>query len=208
MQLREGFNMFKNAALAAAAATAFIAVPASAAQVVYTSGQNVGLLEVDGIYSGAFEANVMTSDPIDPAFVAEFFFSVPESGSAVGSAITIALSDESNIDFSTITLNGFTGTVVNTGPVSTAIRFGVPITANAVNTLRFTGLLNPTPDPLLNPNGIPGVGNGAFGGNVTVAAVPEPATWALFILGFGALGFAMRRRNAKVTVAKASLNFA
>ena len=42
--------------------------------------------------------------------------------------------------------------------------------------------------------------------NVTSAtgAVPEPATWALMILGMGAVGFAMRRRN-KVT---ATLRFA
>lgn len=42
----------------------------------------------------------------------------------------------------------------------------------------------------------------------TSTAVPEPATWALFILGFGAIGHTMRRRSSKVRVAKASLNFA
>ena len=26
-------------------------------------------------------------------------------------------------------------------------------------------------------------------------AVPEPATWAMMLLGFGAVGFAMRRRK-------------
>ena len=33
--------------------------------------------------------------------------------------------------------------------------------------------------------------------DVSVAAVPEPATWGMMILGFGAMGYAMRRR-AKV----------
>ncbi len=32
-------------------------------------------------------------------------------------------------------------------------------------------------------------------GSVVAAAVPEPATWALMILGMGAVGFAMRRRS-------------
>lgn len=42
----------------------------------------------------------------------------------------------------------------------------------------------------------------------SAAAVPEPATWAMFILGFGALGFGMRRRNAAVTATKARMTFA
>ncbi|WP_114226517.1 MULTISPECIES: PEPxxWA-CTERM sorting domain-containing protein [Sphingomonas] len=32
-----------------------------------------------------------------------------------------------------------------------------------------------------------------------VAAVPEPGTWALMILGFGAVGYGMRRRRATTT---------
>jgi hypothetical protein len=29
-----------------------------------------------------------------------------------------------------------------------------------------------------------------------IGGVPEPATWAMFLLGFGAIGFTMRRRRA------------
>lgn len=36
---------------------------------------------------------------------------------------------------------------------------------------------------------------GSYTGNVTAAAVPEPATWAMMLAGFGAIGFAMRRRR-------------
>jgi hypothetical protein len=39
---------------------------------------------------------------------------------------------------------------------------------------------------------------GSFGGNVSfdaASAVPEPATWGMMLLGFGAVGFAMRRRQ-------------
>lgn len=44
-----------------------------------------------------------------------------------------------------------------------------------------------------------GTYNGSFSRAVLtvsrVAAVPEPATWAMMILGFGAVGYAMRRRT-------------
>lgn len=35
-------------------------------------------------------------------------------------------------------------------------------------------------------------------GQITVSGVPEPATWVLMILGFGAIGMAMRSRQTKV----------
>ena len=40
-------------------------------------------------------------------------------------------------------------------------------------------------------------------GGVTVAAVPEPATWGLMILGFGMIGAAARSRRGKTTVVHA-----
>ena len=32
----------------------------------------------------------------------------------------------------------------------------------------------------------------------TVQAVPEPATWAMMLVGFGAIGFAMRRSRKRI----------
>ena len=39
---------------------------------------------------------------------------------------------------------------------------------------------------------------GSLGGTVTINAVPEPGTWAMMLLGFGAAGYAMRRRRVPV----------
>jgi hypothetical protein len=43
-------------------------------------------------------------------------------------------------------------------------------------------------------------GGGTVSGNSSfyVAGVPEPATWAMMLLGFGGIGFAMRRRRRPV----------
>lgn len=49
---------------------------------------------------------------------------------------------------------------------------------------------------------------GALGGddigpivdNLTVSAVPEPATWGLMLVGFGLMGAAVRRRNVRTSV--------
>lgn len=44
---------------------------------------------------------------------------------------------------------------------------------------------------------------GALNSQSVTAAVPEPATWGMMVLGFGAMGFAMRRRH-KVAVSYAA----
>jgi hypothetical protein len=46
--------------------------------------------------------------------------------------------------------------------------------------------------------------NLSLGLNGAVAAVPEPATWALMILGFGAVGVAMRRRHSVAAKVRAA----
>jgi hypothetical protein len=45
--------------------------------------------------------------------------------------------------------------------------------------------------------------NNGGGFNVSVAAVPEPATWGLMIVGFGGLGAVLRRRRSVAGLASA-----
>lgn len=40
-----------------------------------------------------------------------------------------------------------------------------------------------------------GSGRGSYGGSVSYTALPEPATWAMMLLGFGFIGVSMRRRR-------------
>ena len=64
----------------------------------------------------------------------------------------------------------------------------------------FTGTVSLAPgDYTLAVNGT-ATGGGSFAGTVTIlaAAVPEPATWAMMLLGFGAIGLSMRKRRRPV----------
>ncbi|NJS13560.1 MAG: PEPxxWA-CTERM sorting domain-containing protein [Sphingopyxis sp.] len=52
------------------------------------------------------------------------------------------------------------------------------------------------------PGGFGGVfpgggGGGPGGGGGGIAIVPEPATWAMMILGFGLIGFSMRSKRSR-----------
>ena len=58
----------------------------------------------------------------------------------------------------------------------------------------------PIPGGQLTPIVVTGTsrGNGSYGGNLTftpAAAVPEPATWAMMLLGFAGIGWQFRRRR-------------
>lgn len=56
-----------------------------------------------------------------------------------------------------------------------------------------------------------GAGPGTYNGSLTFAAaaapVPEPGTWAMMLLGFGAVGFGLRRRRSQ-NLSKVRVRFA
>ena len=66
----------------------------------------------------------------------------------------------------------------------------VPIFSGNIDTLTVQGLSR---------------GNGSYGGNLTFTpngAVPEPATWAMMILGFAGIGFQLRRKRSSSSIAQ------
>jgi len=128
-----------------------------------------------------------------------FYFFTDEDGLGSGSVTTSTSRFHSvtDLDFTGLdiytgaTYNGdgtFTGgtiTHVNAGPTGfseTIGGVGVPITALENNYIVLYGVSR---------------GNGSYGGQVTFEpnAVPEPATWAMMLFGFGAVGFGLRRRK-------------
>lgn len=99
--------------------------------------------------------------------------------------------------FNTLTLTTLGGVHVYTGSAIAAL---IPAPANGNQT---AGQTNPIVTFLLSGLDQMGVTltlqstNNAFEiDDIAVTSVPEPATWAMMMLGFGALGFAMRRRKS------------
>lgn len=189
--------MIKQFTLAAAAATViFASAPAYAATVV-GDGAVVVLPAGPGAFSapinfavsgtaGNFTATFTFLNPFDPAAAtgsASFTFDPDQlvfTGGTFGPGSDFAIGSP-------------------TSPAGSAITVSLGNLAFGAQTLTLMGTFSPT-----------GNGTAVVGGslNLTESAVPEPATWAMFILGFGVLGAGLRRRNAQVTSAKAALNFA
>jgi len=92
-----------------------------------------------------------------------------------------------NLNFTSVVLNNGTtnfGFNVVNGVFDQASRELIPLVANATNVITITGT---------------SAGDASYSGTLSfgqVAAVPEPATWALMLVGFGAVGFSMRRKRA------------
>lgn len=88
------------------------------------------------------------------------------------------------------TLNGIPINLTPNGQYEAGTLFGVSTTPGANNTLVISGTAGVANDGATDAN---------FSGTITfgTAAVPEPATWAMMLVGFGAVGFGMRRRNAR-----------
>jgi len=128
------------------------------------------------------------------SFSSSFTISDPLAGiySISGSTSTpgVIFSDTSNLTCIASVMGCTVGTVYNliigTTP-SGFSAFGLPLTNLAAGDYRLT--ING-----ISPN------SGSFTGNVriTTGAVPEPGTWAMMLLGFGAVGFAMRRKRRPV----------
>jgi len=165
------------------AGTAF--VPATAAEVVSATFTQADGGQTVGLYSGLVQVTVAgTGFSLGPRINDAFYFP-----------------DDQSFDSSYYQLTFGTSTLVPFNPAQNAVNFivGGRPAYRADHTYSF--LLN-------TGTAIPsilhfGVGDGQFNDNggsfrITVSqagGVPEPATWGLMILGFGAVGGVMRRKR-------------
>lgn len=87
----------------------------------------------------------------------------------------------SNIDFTSVLLNGNAFTLSPTGMFEFGSVANVLLAPGMNNVLTVTGR---------------NTGDGAFAGTLVFGAIPEPGTWAMMLLGFGAVGLSVRRKRA------------
>lgn len=122
-------------------------------------------------------------------FTDDFEFIIPQNGIGSGSVTTTAnLTTSSNyIKFLSVFFNGGAVPISVTTPASG----GVMQTAGLTNVPIMEGMLNTIAVTYTT------LGAGSYGGQLTfnAAAVPETATWAMFLMGFGIVGFAQRRKD-------------
>ena len=175
----------KKTALALFGGLAFaVSAPAQAAHIIQIDLEDEGT----GTLTGEFSGSIRTAGEFSQVFT----FFLPENGFTAATITTIAINMASNIDFTSVTLNGEEFNLSPTGRVEDGSIF------------QFTNAGEQT----LIVNGVSG-SNAGFSGVVTFApGVPEPGVWLLMILGIGAVGGAMRYRRRKDVAVKTNFNFA
>jgi hypothetical protein len=164
--------------LAAAAATA-LAFAATAADA--TTFTQIDQTALDTLGTSNFGAIIDTAGAFDHSFN----FTTSDAKNASSAVITISLGGGWDVDFSSVTLDG----------VNFTQQTGDPVESWALVTT-FLGAGNHTIHLLGTVQASSQGNSGSYGGTLNIANVPEPATWALMITGFGAAGAMLRRKRA------------
>ncbi len=162
-----------------------------------TSSLNLSLLSQSGnVFTFGYQLVNTTTAPMTSSRVTGFGFDVDPNRSA-GSILTGTVFDV--FDSGSIS-NGMNVEVcITTHNCSGGGGDGVTIGQDTGGSfsLTFTGEpFNITLDNLVvRYQSLEGAGNATSGVGIPVGAVPEPTTWATMLIGFGAMGYSMRRRR-------------
>jgi hypothetical protein len=175
-----------NYAAVAALFMAGVGAPASAAVITPQIDGNAGSFSNPTVAC----TPTVNSCPNGQSFTDTVTFTTPTGYNNVSAILNSTFNTSNpltNLNFNSVTLNnGTTTTAFNiaNGVFDSASREMIALTAGASNVLTINGTT---------------FGDASYSGTLSfgqTAAVPEPATWALMLIGFGAVGFSMRRRRA------------
>ena len=133
---------------------------------------------------------VLQSDPAGGVDGPGNFLSFQAYDTTTSGTLT-ASSNSLGFTFGSYTGGGGTVTFSGTGFSQTVALPGSPTTA-------FFGVISDVPLGAIDLTSARGIVDITSFSTATVAAVPEPATWAMLLVGFGAVGSAVRTRRRTV----------
>ena len=171
--------------LSVAAAALFSSATANAAPLVLSPTL---VTNVTPPASGTF-GNSFNPTPTTPItlglFTDNFVINLTDGSLTNGSLITVSLGSGNNIDFAcqacSVRLDSTLFTLMSSGALD-VFTLNPTLLGAGNHTLTVTGNITSGP-------------SASYSGTINFAAVPEPATWAMMLLGFGGIGMAMRRRR-------------
>jgi hypothetical protein len=179
--------------IALASATALALSSAASAAVTVTSSTNLNDPNPTAAGSVVTNGGITTinfgQNPVaNPSFTGSFTFN-----NDVANLYTIVLSTSTpGVTFTSAVISGGSCTpatcTLSPFPDNTSLKLANALLTVGTYTFSFGGNNTNT--------------SGALTGNVTISAVPEATTWAMMILGFGAVGMAMRGRRRRTVLAQ------
>lgn len=118
-----------------------------------------------------------------------YLFTIPQNGTGSGSISTSFSSAANMLTITGLWINDVEFTVPSNGSGQYLAVSDIPILSGVLNTIRVKGTTSSL--------------GGTYSGTATfsAAAVPEAATWAMMLCGFGLMGATMRRQRTSVTFA-------
>jgi len=127
-------------------------------------------------------------DKVGLPFTTSFTFNLWSDYSA-NAQVSSKWASLTDIDFTSILLDGFafTQTGFDNNTETWELLFPVTLLAGS-HTITVNGTVQGTNR------------SGSYVGNINIAPVPEPVSWGMMLLGFGAIGYAMRRRRRPALV--------
>jgi hypothetical protein len=133
-------------------------------------------------------AAFFNTSPGSPTFTDLFSFTVPDLVDLSGS-LTSSFSATKDVDITSITISNGSGPIYSffkssADPFEQWILSGATLFKDINYTLTVVGLQS-------------GTVAGGYSGEMSVTAIPEPETYALFLAGLAAMGYVARRRRPR-----------
>jgi hypothetical protein len=163
-----------------ASAVALAAVTSPVQATTFNVGSSHFFLTTGTPFSQNISAFFFNAFDKSTSFDDTYLFTIPQNGLGSGGIVTSFSNANVQVIIDKLYINDVLYPVGATDSGYSRTVNGIPIVSGIQNSIRVVGTV---------------IGSGNYVGNATfTAAVPEPASWAMMIVGFGAIGAATRRR--------------